>query len=76
MTYHVPPETSQLVAAAASEMRAISTIAATRSATPEALDKLEVAAQRLSIQAREIRIHARAIRAEGRRVERERARAA
>ena len=74
MIHHlIPSSVSQVAASACAEMRVIQTVTASRTATPEALDRMELAAQRLSIQARELRIHARAIRADHRRAERGRA---
>ena len=69
----IPSATTILVASAASDLRTIQTATSAGFVTPDALDRMELAAQRLSIQARELRIHARAIRADHRRAERGRA---
>lgn len=69
----IPSPTTILVASAASDLRTIQTATSAGFITPDALDRMELAAQRLSIQAREIRIHARAIRADAKREARGRA---
>ena len=69
----IPSPTTILVASAASDLRTIQTATSAGFVTLDALDRMELAAQRLSIQARELRIHARAIRADHRRAERGRA---